>query len=157
MMPMEILHLKDKDETIRLDRQNKTYMIMPQGGGGGRGPGGAEGMKPTVTKTSETAKILNYTCTKYVVQMTEGSHTITQNIWTTTDIKDIDMKSFTKQGAARGQQIFYEGMDGVPLKVEASTPEGNMVMEVTDLKKETLDASNFAIPSDFKEQKMFGR
>ncbi|HCW06078.1 MAG TPA: hypothetical protein DGG95_01790 [Cytophagales bacterium] len=147
MMSGDFLHTSDK--SVKLDRDNKTYWVMPAGKGG---PGGMDqNAKPTVTKTSETMKVLGYTCTKYVATTTERGQTITTNIWTTTEIKDIDTKSFAKQRMGRGQSIFYEGIDGVPLRIESSTKEGNMVMEVTDIKRESLDASLFTIPSDYKE------
>lgn len=152
MMSGEMLHLADKNETIRLDRQNKTYMVMPAGKGM---PG--EDAKPTVTKTSETTTILNYSCTKYIVTVQERGQTITSNVWATTDIKDIDVKALAKQRAGRGQSFFYEGVDGMPLKVEVATPQGKTVMEVTEIKKESLNAADFTIPSDYTESKgMFG-
>lgn len=156
MMAGDVLTQKDKPESIRLDRQNKTYSVMPSG----KGPGTEmnEGAKPVVTKTNETTKIIGYNCTKYVVVMTERGQTITNNIWATTEIKDIDMKAFAKHKMGRGQSMFYEGIDGIPLKIESGTKEGNMVMEVTEIKKESLNASDFTIPSDYKETKgMFGR
>src|SRR6185436_2931609 len=100
MMAGDILHLKDKVESIRLDRQNKTYSVMNAGNNPGNPMG--EVAKPTVTKTSETAKILGYNCTKYVVVITERGQTITQNLWATTEIKGIDMKAFAKQRMGRG-------------------------------------------------------
>ncbi len=148
MMSGEMLRLADKNQTVRLDRQNKTYMVMPEGKGT---PG--EDVKPTVTKTSETATILNYTCTKYIVTIQERGQTITSNVWATTDIKDIDVKAFAKQRGNRGQSFFHEGVDGMPLKVESSMPQGKMVMEVTEIKKESLNPADFTIPSDYTESK----
>ncbi|HRI79380.1 MAG TPA: DUF4412 domain-containing protein, partial [Cyclobacteriaceae bacterium] len=153
MMAGEMLYSKDKDQTVRLNRNDKTYSILPSGGGG---PGGSP-VTPKVTKTGETAKILGYNCVKYIVEITEGGRPSTQNIWTTTDIKDFDLKSLAKQRMGQGQSLFYEGMDGVPLKIEAASKEGNIVMEASELKRETLDASLFTIPSDYKEVKMNGR
>ena len=45
----------------------------------------------------------------------------------------------------------------MPLKVESIVPQGNMIMEVVDIKRESLSSSLFTIPSDYKEtQGMFG-
>jgi hypothetical protein len=152
-MAMEILYRGDKGQSYRLDRQNKSFSVMPAGRGQGAPQTAAK-----VTKTSETTKILNYNCTKYLVEVQEGGRTITQSIWTTTDIKDIDLKNLAKQRMGRGQSIFYDGMDGVPLRIESATTEGKMTMEVTDIKRESLSAGDFVIPSDFKETPgMFGR
>jgi Domain of unknown function (DUF4412) len=157
-MAQEVLFMKSKNESVKLDRANKTYSILPSGGTGmGRGGNTAASVAaPKVTKTSETMTILGYKCTKYVVEMTDAGRTITQNIWTTTDIKDFDSKSLSSQRMGQGQSIFYDGMEGVPMKVESSTKEGSMVMEVSEVKRESLSASDFTIPSDFKEVKMGG-
>lgn len=141
-MAMEILYLKDKDKSYKLDRQGKTYSVLQTGAGKNAGAT----TQPKITKTSETAKILNYTCTKYTVEVVEQGKTVTHTFWTTTEIKDIDMKSLAKQGMSRGNQsMFYEGIDGVPLKIEMSMAEMKMEMEVTEIKKETLSPSSFSI------------
>jgi hypothetical protein len=92
------------------------------------------------------------------VEYTEGGHILNQTIWTTTDIKDIDLKTMSKNKMGRGQSIYFEGLDGVPLRSVMVTPQGNMSMEATEIKRESLSASDFIIPSDFKEtQGMFGK
>jgi hypothetical protein len=101
---------------------------------------------------------LNYTCTKYLVEYTEGGHTFNQTIWTTTDIKDIDLKAMSKNKTGRGQSIYFEGLEGVPLRSEMISPQGTMSMEVTEIKRGGLNASDFVLPADFKEtQGMFGK
>lgn len=148
----DFLHTADK--SVRLDRENKTYSVMPTGDGKGT----ENHEQPTVTKTSETMKILGYTCTKYIVIMTEHGQTVTTNMWTTTEIKGIDMKAMAKQRMGRGQSMFSDKVDGVPLKIESSMKDGNMIMEVTEFKRESLNAADFIIPADYKEtQGMFGR
>lgn len=152
MMPMEILHLKDK--SVRLDRKNKTFSEMPKG----ENPKGKSTAQVQVTKTNEKATILNYSCTKYIAVVTEKGKTVNQVYWTTTDIKDIDMSHLKNQRMNGSQPLLYEGIEGVPLKMEISMPEAKMVMEVMEIKKESLNASDFTIPSDYKEVKGgFGR
>jgi hypothetical protein len=147
----DILHTKDK--SVTLDRQNKTYSVLP----GGDMQGG-QGKQPTITKTSETMKVLGYSCTKYVSTMSEGDRTVTSNIWATTEIKDVDLKALARQRIGRGQSMFSSNIEGVPLRIESMTKEGTMIMEVTDIKRESLNAADFTIPSDYTETKgMFGR
>jgi hypothetical protein len=50
-----------------------------------------------VTKTGETAKVLDYTCTKYIVDIKSNGQTMQQFIWSTTAIKDIDLKGLSRQ------------------------------------------------------------
>ncbi|MEO7988804.1 MAG: DUF4412 domain-containing protein [Chryseolinea sp.] len=147
---MEILNLTDKNQSYSLDRKNKTYTTLPQGSN--------EPQKTSpeikVTKTNETAKILNYTCIKTIVEVTQNGKTMKNFYWTTTEIKDLDLKSLSKQRMGRGNQsMFYQDIDGVPLKMEMTMPEGTMTMEVTEIKKESLSASLFELPADFKEVK----
>ena len=104
-----------------------------------------------ITKTGETAKILNYTCTKYVAESTVQGQPIQQIFWATTAIKGLDLKSMARQQMGNNQQtLFYEKIEGVPLKIEMKQPLG-MTMEVVSLEKQTLPASDFSIPKDFKE------
>ncbi len=150
---MEMLHMADKDQSVRLDRTKKTYTILTSGGG----PGGQSNAAPKLTKTTETAKILGYTCTKYLAEYVEAGTTRTETFWATTEIKDMDMKSLTKQRMGQGgRTMLPAGIEGVPLKIESSMKEGNMTMEVTEIKRESQSASDFTIPSDYKEVKGMG-
>src|SRR5579871_2188458 len=146
MMAGDFLHTKDK--SVKLDRDQKTYWVMPTGEGNGNA---GNQPQPTVTKTNETTKILGYTCTKYIVTMSERGQTITTNMWTTTDIKGVDMKAMAQQRMGRGQSMYYSNVDGVPLRIESGTPQGQMTMEVVEFKRESLNAADFTIPADYKE------
>lgn len=146
---MEVLHPAGKP-AVRINRKDQTYSPIPDGPPGGQ-PGNMS--PPTVTKTSETATVMGYNCTKYVVEMSQGGRTMTQNIWATTDIKDIDMKTLARQRNSQGQPMFSDKIEGVPLKIEATMPQGKMVMEVKEIKREKLSDSDFAIPAGFKEVK----
>ncbi|MDH4089143.1 MAG: DUF4412 domain-containing protein [Cyclobacteriaceae bacterium] len=149
MANTDILFLSEKNTTYKIDRESKTYSTLPQS----KSEDQATKMETKVTKTSETAKILGYTCIKYIVDITtEGGHAMQQFFWTTTAIKDIDFKSMANDRMSNSKQrMYFDKVDGVPLKVEMSMPQGNMIMEVTELKKMSLPASDFAIPAGFKE------
>ncbi|MCR6642823.1 MAG: DUF4412 domain-containing protein [Sporocytophaga sp.] len=149
----EILYLKDKDQSYSIRRKNKTYSILPKASE-------TKEKDPIVkvTKTSETAKIIGYTCTKYIIQVTDQGKTINQIVWTTTEIKDFDPKGLSKMTSAGSKEakIYLDGVDGVPLKMESDTGEMKMVMEVTELKKTPLDILLFSIPFDYKLVKGMG-
>lgn len=146
---MEVLNLTDKKQSYSIDRSNKTYSVLPQGS--------AEASKTNpevkITKTNETIKILNHTCTKTIVEMTQNGKTLKNFYWTTMEIKDLDLKSLSSQNVGRNQYMFYKDIEGVPLKMEVTMPEGSMIMEVTEIKKESLSSSLFELPADFKEVK----
>jgi hypothetical protein len=147
IMKMETLYLSDKNTSYKIDREAKTYSPMPQNK---EDPNNKVDVK--VTKTSETAKVLDYPCTKYIIAITSKGQTMQQFVWTTTAIKDIDIKSLARQRTGSSQlSMFYEQMEGIPLKSEMVMPQGKMSMEATEIKRQSLPASDFALPSGFKE------
>ncbi|MEQ8425659.1 MAG: DUF4412 domain-containing protein [Cyclobacteriaceae bacterium] len=146
MMAGDILYLKEKEQSYHLDRDNKTYSVL----GGNTSD---KTMEAKVTKTSESASILGYKCTKYIVEMTEGGKSITQYLWATTELKGIDMSGLSRQKMKGGNSLFYSEIEGVPLKIQMTMPEMEMVMEAKEIKKESLPADQFIIPSNFKEVK----
>jgi hypothetical protein len=152
MAGTETLYLSDKSQSYMINRTNKTYAVFhhtPDEAGKKHGD-------VKITKTSETQKILNYNCTKTIVTITEKGTMITQIFWTTTEFKGFDLKGLSKQGTGSNYSMFYENMDGVPLKMEMSTPQAKMVMQVTGIKKESVPASAFEVPTGFTETKLPG-
>lgn len=144
----DFLYLKDKNQSYIIDRNAKTYTVS------NNEINEIDTSEVKVTKTSETAKILNYTCTKYLVEYTIKGKATVQNIWATKEIKGFDFSSLASQqmGGTRNLMSFKE-IDGTPLKVEMNWPEGKMLMEATQVKRESLSAELFTIPSDYKEVK----
>lgn len=146
IMAGEFLHVADGDKNYMVNRANKTYSILPA-----NTDNQTAKQDTKVTKTGETAKILNYTCTKYNVETTQAGKPVTQVIWATPEIKDIDMKALSKQGTGNRGSFFYENIEGFPLKAEMNSPDGKIIVEVKEVKRESLSASLFAIPADYKE------
>jgi hypothetical protein len=143
----EILHLGDKDVTYNINHASKTYMVMKGSD--------KEQKSPKITKTSETQKILGYTCTKYLIEQTgHDGKTVNTNYWATNEIKDLDLKTLAKQQKGQSQSFIFTEVDGVPLKIEVMMPEGNMTMECTEFKKESVPASTFVLPSGYSEMKI---
>jgi hypothetical protein len=144
----DLLYLKEKDVTYKIDRESKTYSTINSTAGESDSK-----LETKVTKTNETTKILGYTCTKYIVDVkTENGNSMQQFLWTTSEIKGIDFKSMGKQRMGNSSQaLYFDQVDGVPLKVEMAMQQGKMTMEATEVKRTSLSASDFAIPAGFKE------
>lgn len=146
MSNYEILTLKDKTESYQLDRQNKTYFVMAHN------TETTEAEKNVkVTKTAETTKVLGYTCTKYIVEYSDEKHKMQQILWATKDIPGLDLKNMGSNRMNRSQKIYYDKIDGVPLKIEMHMEQGNMVMEAKEIKKQSLPAADFTVPADYKK------
>jgi hypothetical protein len=143
---MEILHLKDKNQSYRIDRPSKTYSVLPNTPAKMENEG-----EVNVTKTNEKIKVLNYTCTKYIIETTHKGQVGQQIFWTTTEIKDFDLKSMAQQHAGDGSSWYFDKVDGVPLKMEIAHPHGKMIMTAVEIKKQSLPAADFAIPAGYKE------
>ncbi|MBY0424537.1 MAG: DUF4412 domain-containing protein [Cytophagales bacterium] len=148
MFESEVLYLKEKDKTFVLDRKNKTY--TPQESNTQT----SSQAQYNVTKTEEFITILNYKSRKYIVDVTDRGQKLKYLVWASTDIKDIDSKQLSKMRIGRaGSSDFMTKIEGVPLKIQASTAEGNMTIQVVGIKKEALPSELFAIPTGFSERK----
>jgi hypothetical protein len=152
MVGSEILYLQDKDQSFSVDRQNKTYAPLPN-------PGETVANSTSnvnVTKTEESIKILGYNCTKYIVESTVNGKPIKQSLWATTEIKDLDLNGLWKNHFGKGK-LYFDKIQGVPLKFEITNNDALVTMEVTAIKREPLNADEFVIPADYKQISFMGR
>jgi ribonuclease HIII len=102
-----------------------------------------------ITKTSETATINSYKCTKYIISY-QGSEQMNQTLWVTKDIKDISPSQFAG-GGKNSMNWFYKDVDGFPVKIEIKTPQGNISSELTELKRTRMPDSDFQIPTGYSK------
>lgn len=147
MMASEVLTQSDKDASYKLNREAQTYQKLPQSK---PTEGPAENFK--ISRTTETAKILGYNCTKYLVTSQGRQERANYSVWVTSEIKGLDPKKL--RGLRVGRESgpnFMSQLDGVPLKMEIATPEANITMEVSAIKKESLADGLFELPADFTE------
>ena len=145
----DVLYLKDKDQSYSVKRAAKTYWPFPKNEA-------SSNPAPThqVTKTRETARVMNYLCTKYIIESSQGGQSITQFVWTSTEFKEIDPKVFLDFQKKQSNGIAYwKDIPGVPLKIEMRNAQFNAVVELVEVKKQKLDEAEFTIPAEFKETK----
>lgn len=141
----DILYVNDKDATYTISHNAKTYTQSKSN------PSNQE--KPKVTKTSETTRILNHTCTKYIIEINTPDGPMKTDYWATNELKDIDLKALAKQ-QIKDQKFVFDEIDGFPLKVQAHLPQGIMTMEVTGIDRGSIPTSAFVLPSGYTETKM---
>ena len=147
MMDFEFLSADGK--TFLINRASKTYSSAGD-------PAPKERPEVKVTKTKEKTKILGYECIRYNVETKMEGYALTQIVWATSDIKDIDLKALAGQHINNKQALFYDEIDGVPLKTEIKMAQGNMSMTVKEIKRESLPDALFSLPADFREVPMMG-
>ena len=147
MSNMQILSLKNNNTSYQINRESKTYTVMSLDG--------MDSVKDVkITKTSETVKIMNYPCTKYIAESTIQGQPVQQIFWATTAIKGLDLKSLAQYNMGNNEQaMFYKKIEGIPLKIEIKQPQFGMTIEVISVERKSLPDSDFAIPKDFKEAK----
>ncbi len=161
----DILYRKDQDQTYALNRAARTYWLF--GKYDASKPQPKPGDLPTfeVTKTAETARILSYLCTKYVVKITHRGTSSTQFMWASPEFKEVEqsISSFfsyshqygtsQKDGVAFG---YLKDIAGVVLKIAGPTNGGYTTTELVEVKRQPLDAAQFTIPAGFTETKGLG-
>ena len=144
----ETLTLSGTQTSYSINRRAQTYSTLSTGGHA-EAEAGAQGY--TVQKTDETAQILGYGCTKYLVATT-GGKSGRYAVWATTDFKGFGSANFPKIRLGRNQSAdFMQQIEGVPMKLEISSPEANITMVAASIKTETLPAGLFEIPAGFKQ------
>jgi hypothetical protein len=145
----DVLRNGEKDETYTINHNAKTFTLMPRKDAESQN-------KPKVTKTSETATIMNYNCTKYIVETTTGDgKTVTSNYWTTTDLRGVDFRSVAKKLMGNDPSFAFPDIPGAPMKIETMLPQmGTITVETVELKKGNVGDSEFKIPTGYTEVKM---
>lgn len=146
---LEMINNAEKKETYSINHGTKTYTLLPK-------PKIESQSKPKVTKTSETKKILNYNCTKYLVETTYGDgKTLSSNYWVTTELKGIDFKEIARKLMGNDPSFAFPDLPGAPMRIETVMPQmGTLTMETVEVKKGSVADSEFTIPSGYTEAKM---
>lgn len=151
MMPSEILTLGDKGVSYQIDRSAKTYHTLAKPNDATASPS-ARAFK--VTRTSETATVLGYTCARYLVEAVGEGDGTTYSVWTTKEIKGLDPKKMSSLQMGRDSgPNFMSQLDGAPLKMAITMPQAKIFMEATAIKAESLPDSTFALPRGFTEER----
>lgn len=145
MLGTFIVHAKDEAMYVLKDSEKKAYK-MPLDGNQGTDT------EPKVTKLKETIKIQGYKCQKYKVETTIQGQPMTQYVWAAKDIKMIKPKA---KGAAGN--LYIEGVEGFPLKIEADSKIMGMSITTTTIATEVdtkkPNKSNFEVPKGYTVEK----
>ncbi len=118
---------------------------------------------PVIVDEKETIVIAGYECKKYKIIRNNPSGAMIQYMWVTDAIQmDLDT-SFG--GALKDSMPFWtEGLSGFPLKIITSFPGTPMTMSmtVTEVNRQDVDPSIFAVPAGYAiesldTRRLFGR
>lgn len=107
----------------------------------------------SLSRTTDTLVILNYTCVKYIM-ITEEYNTIeTSYFWVTSQLPAINHSAFRALGFATGN-IHHEAfmqVHGIPLRIEYIENGFKFKMEVSDITSKLLPDNYFTVPLDYKK------
>jgi hypothetical protein len=143
----ETLYLKGKDQMFQINHRRKIFTELKN-----RKKKTPESQEviPEFLPSTETEKILDFKCTKYARSFKQNNKVISQEMWITNEITDLDLSVLGKLPIARNI-IPMEKIKGVPLKIVMLTPEGRFTMQATELKREKIDEKLFSIPTDYRD------
>ena len=146
LVSREVLTLADKNTAYTLDRRARTYQRLIE-------PAAARSTaKAKVTRTNETATLLGYACRRYLVETDDGGAKSRFSVWTTTELKAANTTAFKRlQWGESGGADFLAQVEGVPLRIDATTPEAKIALLATRITPGALPDALFALPAGFKE------
>jgi hypothetical protein len=146
LTPTEVLTLADKNLSYQIDRKAGTYQKLS-----------ADPLKDAVgnykvTPTTETARILGYTCRRYRVETVGSDEKMTYVVWATNEIKGLDARTLRRlQFGKTAGSGFLRQIEGVPLRIDGVTPDAKLQILATGVKPEVLPGAIFVLPPGFKE------
>jgi len=144
LVSREILTLADKSMAYVINRPARTYEKLSSAP--------ATTTKTKVTATKETAHILGYTCRRFIIDIDDAGEKSRFSVWTTTEIAGLNAAAFKRMNWSQsGGTEFLGQIEGVPLKIDALTPEAKIALVATRLRPGALDDALFTLPAGFKE------
>jgi hypothetical protein len=153
-MPSEVLSLPAVPANYLIDRKSRTYAKLPFDAPAAE----SEKTGYKVTKTGETAQIIGYECVKYIVEpaaaATPSIAATRYLVWTSTAVPGLDTRALAKVRLSQSgaDTAFLNQLDGVPLKMEFTTPEARVTMQASAIKAESLPDGVFTLPAGFTER-----
>lgn len=146
-MPTEVLGRVDPPETTVIDRQACTFSRVPAS----RAKAETGKAAPKVTKTAFTNKIMGYTCQQYLVETEREGKKLSGVFWVTKEIPGLDASTLVRTELGEDDGLFIQGVDGVPLQVEMTTPQAKIVVLASTIMAGKIADSVFVVPTGFRE------
>ena len=148
LVSREILALGDQRAAYSLNRPARTYQKIADGAASGEGAA----VKTKVARTKDTAVILGYVCTRYLVEADDAGARSHFSVWTTTAIKGLDAAALKRLNWGQaGSPDFLGKLEGVPLKIDATTPDAKVGLVATRISVGAVDGALFVLPAGFKQ------
>jgi hypothetical protein len=144
----EVLSLADQHVAYLINRPARTFQKLPDL------TASKTASKPSikVTRTEEKSTILGYPCNRFLIEADDAGAKSHFSVWTTNAIKGLDAAAVKclSWGQA-GTPDFMGQLEGVPLKIDAVTPDVKVGLLATRLTLGPVDGALFVLPAGFKQ------
>ncbi len=145
LVSREVLTLGDKNAAYLINRPAHSYEKLSAGTA-------ASSVKTKIVRTTETAQIIGYNCRRFLVETDDSGAKSRFSVWTTTEIKGLNTAALQRMNWSQdGGTALLKQIEGVPLKIDAATPEAKIALTATRITPEVLDGALFTLPPGFKE------
>lgn len=107
----------------------------------------------SLARTTDTMRILNYRCVKYILITEENNVVETSYFWVTSELPTMNHNAFRALGFATGN-IHHEAfmqVHGIPLRIEYIENGFKFKMEVSDITPKLLPETYFILPPDYQK------
>lgn len=142
----DVLVQADKKTSYQIDRKARTYRRLSDD------PLKDYAGDYKVTPTADTAKILGYGCRRFLVETLGSEDKMRYSVWATNEIKGLDAASLRRLQFGEGSgAAFLAKIEGMPLKIDALTPQARLFMSAVSVKAEALPDALFVLPAGFRE------
>jgi hypothetical protein len=143
----EVLVLADKRLAYSLNRSARTYQKLPAAASVD-----ISTVKTKVTRMQETVTLLGYVCQRYVVETDDAGAKSRFYVWATAGIQGLDAAVIKRLtwSAAIGTD-FLDKIEGVPLKIDGTTPDAKFALAATRINVGAVDGALLALPAGFKQ------
>lgn len=140
-----------RDQMTMLMPAQQMYMVMPM-----RRTAAAAGHDPAdvqLEKTSETEKILGYTCTKYLVKSKEGTTEVwaTDQLGTFMGLGAVGNPMSGRQAPAAAWEKVLKDKNFFPLRVVGGDKSNAFKLEAVAVEKQSIPDSVFSPPADYRK------
>ena len=144
----EVLSLADQRVAYSINRPARTFQKLPDLTVSKT----ASRPKIKVTRTEDTSTLLGYPCNRFLVEADDAGAKSHFSVWTTNAIKGLDAAAVKRLSWGQaGTPDFMGQLEGVPLKIDAVTPDVKVGLLATRLTIGPVDSALFVLPAGFKE------
>jgi hypothetical protein len=108
-----------------------------------------ENVNIALTRTTDTEKILGYSCTKYLITSADGK-TQQGEVWVTS-IEGLNPAQLSQYRSSDLQISYFDKLNGIPLRSKVRFGTARFIIEATGIQVRKFEPSVFEVPAGYKK------